>query len=126
MKFYRDETYIEMCKKGRRDLCTHLAGLPISHQYEPGDFYFSENDEKFLVAGPAWVSWPCKADTWLPRLDQLIEMVGWEMPTPAICHALMESITSIGDTWETGFLRLLMRFKYGKKWDFEKKEWVSI
>lgn len=34
--------------------------------------------------------------------------------------------TGMDHSWEVMFLGYLMKQKHGKKWDFEKREWVSL
>lgn len=141
-KFYEDPVYIDMCRKAKGDLPIHLGEIPISHQYEAGDYFYSESMECGMpYCSPYGAEWPHKVDTWLPRLDQLIEMVDfmdsikhfqsfscysretfWILNVCSVYD--QRSIEVDGLTIEQCWLKLIMLEKYNKHWT--GSEWVEI
>lgn len=113
------ETYIKMCD------CPEIQG---KWQYQRGDWYaWSE--------GLKWFACPDTADdfigfegscgkTWLPRQDQLQEMVGG-MCSIDLMADYLDATYDLGfepESMEQLWLALVMREKYNKDWN--GKEWV--
>ena len=129
MKFYDDETYIEMCRKA--------GEIQAARKYEVGDFF--DHNIGTIIFGSGFDNNESCRDTsaiWLPRLDQLIDMldesVSKEYKTPyykiwEFYEYAMVKTEPHGDwTTEQVMIQFVMYKKYRKRWDFEKKEWVMI
>lgn len=120
MKFYEDPTYIEMCRKA--------GEIQAARKYEVGDFF--DHNIGTIIFGSGFDNNESCRDTsaiWLPRLDQLIDMLDWTEPLDAQTYKMeYNAIEGPKSTWETMFIQMVMRQNHGKQWDFEKKEWVGI
>lgn len=108
MKFYSDPVYIEMCAKAEEI----QANLPDIDDAK--SFWISNKDRR-------------KRSIWLPRLDQLIEMLREKHITFIIAwDGLNFGIDTPGGrflilspTPEPTLLGLWMRERYGKRWTGE-------
>ena len=130
MKFYEDPVYIEMCRKAEE--------IQEDRVLMSGDYY-----ELFAKRGKVKIcnrgitrgyrDLISQNSDWLPRLDQLIEML--DIPLQKLltdiyhwdCGGLGAGWpTGMDHSWEVMFLGYLMETKFEKKWSFEKREWVSL
>jgi hypothetical protein len=119
MKFFEDPTYIDMCRKAVE--IQELAPEPFPE-------YAYMFPEEYLVTSRGDFYGPTDTNIWLPRLDQLIEMLGYDV---------IDSIDGLHgfinrwyegelpySTMEQAALAYLMETKYGKTWN--GKEWAKI
>ena len=124
MKFYEDPTYIEMCR-GAGEIQEQCPDIDDAKSF----WIDIENN-------------PYNHNIWLPRLDQLIEMMSEQFETGLMDahYRFYEWIEKgkwtpdswcspwlrYGESYEAMWLAFLMETKHGKRWDFEKKEWVKV
>lgn len=135
--------YIKMCEKAKRIQNIRQGsdvGDRIDDWWQSGDFIYSKDDEwVFNVCDVRH----CAASTgyfdednlvWLPRQDQLQEMVWRENAQ----HTLLDFTNCVGalfderdkhwlqfTSFEQLWLAFVMHEKYGKHWDNEKEEWIN-
>lgn len=127
MKFYEDELNIEMLRK---------ADEIQADKPDPEYAKFVTDEDGWVIVdeqGNFWDNTPLLGTAWLPRLDQLVEML--DIPLQKLltdiyhwdCGGLGAGWpTGMDHSWEVMFLGYLMETKFKKKWDFEKREWVSL
>jgi len=137
------ETYIKMCEKAEE-----IQGE--WNEPKEGDYYLAFHNQR-CIAGLLAI-WTGKEEgilrlakqgkyfIWLPRQDQLQEMVSFGPPSQV--HMIMDFMDSnywkeiaedgieeytspeeIFDTWEQLWLAFVMKEKYGKVWDGEN--WIK-
>ena len=133
--------YILMCEKAEEIQKIRQADDAVNRHewWQPGDFvYDGVHEEIFIVCGVRH----CLASTgyfdidhitWLPRQDQLQEMVYPEYfaPLQTMCGVLYDfSISEYGGRFtldgsmEQLWLAFVMHEKYQKRWNEEKQEWT--
>ncbi len=75
--------------------------------------------------------YPIESFIWIPRLDQLLEMISGEQGLQSLCYELYgfstsiwgEGFTILGGSIEQMCLALVMREKFGKIWHPDIKHW---
>ncbi len=110
--------YIKMCEKAEE----------IQRRWEhiQGDFYFDGANKKVKNKNTTFKlaeNYPC---IWLPRQDQLQEMIGEEWWK--ILGDFVDYITSIHpsvESFEQLWLAFVMWEKYQKVWNDRRGEWVK-
>lgn len=139
------EKYIKMCEKAEE--------IQILWKSKEGDFYwyFSDDDPNighdavvdrldldWLDDGDKWFENQC---WWLPRQDQLQEMIYNPANLNAVC-AMFEEISEFGwsfpytdnsgktngielNSGEQLWLAFVMKEKFNKTWNDEKEEWIA-
>ena len=148
MKFYEDPIYIEMCRKAQE--------MQGTHKPERGDWYFTgygkvqvlpERDrltQEYIsdIPGLAYsVSATCDylcgsvcPYHWIPRLDQLFEMLDADdiYTAAGSFKAYMQLIPKdripgeYNLTLEIHALECVMSRRFGKVWHHRSKEWVKV
>lgn len=124
MKFYENELYIDMCRKAE-EIQDSKPYDPYQRRYK--QFFVGDRGASVDEFGEWW-----NIEKWMPRLDQLIEMIEGGVGATLWHIARWEDEYSADmvcpyvGSWETLVLGYLMETKYGKKWDFEKREWVRV
>lgn len=157
MKFYEDPTYIEMCR-GAGEIQKDYDKLS---EYKKANFFLVDEmvsqcgkcgfigasnfcpdcggkmkDQDMYRLDHNVNTRPGTFTIWLPRLDQLIDMldesVSKEYKTPyykiwEFYEYAMVKTEPHGDwTTEQVMIQFVMYKKYRKEWDFDKKQWVKI
>jgi hypothetical protein len=114
MKFYDDPLYIEMCRKARE--------IQEARGYDVGDF-FDYRTGTIIYGSEFDNNESCRSTNaiWLPRLDQLIDMLTDRKEIGCV-YGWGKSATS----WSVVMLGVVMELNHSKRWDFEKKEWVRV
>ena len=110
------ETYIKQCEKAEE---IQEQAIFLTKSYWGDKIHVD-------TLGNYWMLMKGKA-IWLPRQDQLIELLGWKMyehldylaPDEGFHWKLIHEIVS---TWEQFWLHVLMKEKYNKVWNGE--EWT--
>jgi len=112
------ETYVKMCEKAV-EIQKYFYGLPLSKR-DIHDFYKQ-------IQGGGYIT-----NVWLPRQDQLQEMVWKDFKLQLISHALMDfynwaqSLFDELDDYESMeqlWLAFVMLQKYRKTWNGE--DWIK-
>ncbi len=127
------------------DKCIKAEEIQISWEMIDGDYYLPLRDETVLFRVCILNDWETRthivenrnAFIWLPRLDQLQNMIDWtrwefkitkkthiEMHYAAISGEL-SSGTVFGETMGQVWLAFVMKAKYGKIWEPEQVKWVT-
>lgn len=143
------ETYIEMCKKAKEIQELRRFGIVDEGTWQDGDFYFTEynifKNSRVWVPGTDVFSAYAEDEyqyslhnkgngfhlfrdnraVWLPRQDQLQDMIGNFTNCLQIMIDLEPGIYQ-SDSFEKLWLMKVMSIKFKKQWDMEKKEWVAI
>jgi len=119
--------YIKMCEEARKIL--------KEHKWESGDF---RANAKLNIVG-VWTGKyhpPPPAIIWLPRQDQLQEMVfpskdlGFELKIAELFTWISTEnnerrIYRILRSWEQLWLAFVMKEKYSKTWDDKNGKWIK-
>jgi len=147
------ETYIKMCEKAEE--------IQENHKWEYGDYFLAEHT--VWCIGSASFHYQNVEDgvpirdilpiasmqtddlegakisdsyVWLPRQDQLQEMVPSPMASTAPNFRIISELNRFYDYWDTNgipnflttweelWLAFVMKEKYSKVWDGEKEEWI--
>jgi len=120
------ETYIKMCEKAEE-----IQGLrPMSQRWEMGD-YVSEGYTRWTIAEGKMGR--CFADIWLPRQDQLQEMLPEYIAksgfVPSLAAHFADFVCSTDlyplpfTSFEQWWLAFVYKQKYNKVWNGE--EWIT-
>jgi hypothetical protein len=134
MKFYEDPVYIDMCMKAGEIQAQKDHGWHRWPKENVGVVHINMKDQKSyaITIDGDFVICRNMETIWLPRLDQLIEML--DIPLQKLltdiyhwdCGGLGAGWpTGMDHSWEVMFLGYLMMQKHGKSWDLEKREWVK-
>ena len=125
------ETYIKMCEKAEE--------IQAIWRDKEGDYYIAFWDSKARISHEddegAYKGLPPKSNIWLPRQDQLQEMIGFTHKEKRL-HSFIRFVEwgygssvfakqpeEIFESMEQLWLAFAMKEKYSKVWDGE--DWVS-
>jgi len=128
--------YIKMCGKAREIQLYRT----VEKRCEAGDFAY--NDDEGIIEVQETGVMLLAEDVWLPRQDQLQEMVaetsgfdGKRMIGLELCNLwAWYQQNRPGDigveielwpSWEQLWLKLVMKIKYDKLWDDKKEKWIK-
>jgi len=107
--------FFAFCEEHSQKMITFVHGNTL---YQPE--MSAENKDEFFINSAVYDEgggWSAKSVVWLPRLDQLLEIAG------DIEMSIKEASAVFKTNREEEFLVVVMRNKYGKKWNGES--WVS-
>ena len=115
------ETYIKMCEKAEE--------IQSQASFSPDDFVYNSGHDRVIVAGyhdedGEWLRG--KNPIWLPRQDQLQEMVHPEVTDwvkAVMLRDFLKDYCDDGASMEQLWLAFVMKEKYGKIWDGEN--WIE-
>ena len=130
------EKYIKMCESTKEIQCDRIMG-----RYKFGELYYIESGHshggKFRYIG-SYDGYEkdkkiIEKSIWLPRQDQLQEMVDiisgkylqWHNGYVVFQHWYIDAETSYFTSMEQLWLAFVMYEKYQKIWDNEKEEWIE-
>lgn len=130
--------YIEMCEKAQE-----IRNFYYENK-DSGCFVYVKRIDSVECISSAHIKYQNDGDVWLPRQDQLQEMIlQLYTPMPEL-NPLSQSFTSLYkfcctisrledksktqlfSSYEQLWLAFTMQDKYNKVWDFDKKEWILI
>lgn len=136
------EAYVKMCKEAM-EIQTLRKRQGYISQWENGDFCFILGDTSMdNLSGEGthiiwngllpngdyhdWDSWWCEPpdnSIWLPRQDQLQEMINSNVNLTIQLHGFSDIVAVHPmKSWEQLWLILIMWLKYNKTWDGE--QWI--
>jgi len=118
--------YINMCEKARE--------IQKLLQYDAGNFFYCPEDEECIVFPPTMYSWTNKDYLWLPRQDQLQDMI----PLKSKFHRIVDKLYDFNDwielnaiyvssdcSFEQLWLGFVMKNNYNKHWDWKNNKWTK-
>ncbi len=121
------ETYIKMCEKAEEIQEVRHDG------FEEGDCAYSMNDDGYTWLGSSHDSYKrWEDDIWLPRQDQLQEMIGDFNKCLGMLHDFQcPEVNAYQQEWfeycqsmEQLWLAFIMHENYNKVWD--KENWIDV
>jgi len=119
------EKYIKMCEKA--------GEIQKNHHWQAGDWHMLGGSNNrgnprilggslYTIIQNSFYNWE-RESIWLPRQDQLQEMVGITPKTFTGFIKKAVTLPTTPDSFEQLWLHLVMSEEYGKVWDEEKGEW---